>query len=73
MSLAYVLPLGADDLDKVIAPLAFRYARDGDTFVDMADGGEAGAGVGGGAEVEAGRPQGVAEVAEVGVGEALRR
>jgi DNA/RNA-binding domain of Phe-tRNA-synthetase-like protein len=42
VSLAHVLPLGADDLDKVTAPLAFRYARDGDTFVDMADGGEAG-------------------------------
>jgi DNA/RNA-binding domain of Phe-tRNA-synthetase-like protein len=37
-----VLPLGADDLDKVTPPLAFRFTRDGDTFVDMADGAEAG-------------------------------
>lgn len=42
VSLAHVLPLGADDLDKVAPPLAFRYAREGDTFVDMADGAEAG-------------------------------
>lgn len=37
VSLAHVLPLGADDLDKVVAPLGFRYAREGDSFVDMAD------------------------------------
>jgi DNA/RNA-binding domain of Phe-tRNA-synthetase-like protein len=42
VSLAHVLPLGADDLDKVTPPLAFRYTREGDTFVDMADGAEAG-------------------------------
>jgi len=42
VSLAHVLPLGADDLDKMMPPLAFRYAREGDTFVDMADGAEAG-------------------------------
>src|SRR5262245_30560223 len=35
VSLAHVLPLGADDLDKVTPPLAFRYARDGDSFLDM--------------------------------------
>ena len=35
VSLAHVLPLGADDLDKVSGDLAFRYARDGDSFVDM--------------------------------------
>jgi DNA/RNA-binding domain of Phe-tRNA-synthetase-like protein len=40
VSLAHVLPLGADDLDKVVPPLAFRYARDGDTFVDMSGEGE---------------------------------
>src|SRR4029079_17959452 len=33
-SLAHVLPLGADDLDRVTPPLCFRYARDGDSFVD---------------------------------------
>src|SRR3954451_16531014 len=37
VSLAYVLPLGADDLDRVTPPLCFRYAREGDSFVDMAD------------------------------------
>lgn len=37
VSLAHVLPLGSDDLDKVVPPLAFRYAREGDSFVDMAD------------------------------------
>ena len=37
VSLAHVLPLGADDLDKVTPPLAFRYAREGDSFVDMAE------------------------------------
>jgi len=42
VSLAHVLPLGADDLDTVAPPLAFRTAREGDSFVDMADGREAG-------------------------------
>src|SRR5262249_51686872 len=37
-----VLPLGADDLDRVAPPLAFRYAREGDSFVDMADAEEGG-------------------------------
>src|SRR3954451_3218440 len=36
VSLEHVLPLGSDDLDKVAPPLAFRYAREGDSFVDMA-------------------------------------
>jgi DNA/RNA-binding domain of Phe-tRNA-synthetase-like protein len=40
VSLAHVLPLGADDLDRVTPPLAFRYARDGDSFVDMAEEGD---------------------------------
>ena len=40
VSLAHVLPLGADDLDKITPPLAFRYAREGDSFVDMAESGE---------------------------------
>ncbi len=40
VSLAHVLPLGADDLDKVTPPLAFRYAREGDSFLDMAEEGE---------------------------------
>jgi DNA/RNA-binding domain of Phe-tRNA-synthetase-like protein len=37
VSIAHVLPLGADDLNHVVPPLAFRYAREGDSFVDMAD------------------------------------
>lgn len=40
VSLAHVLPLGADDLGKVTPPLAFRFAREGDSFVDMAEEGE---------------------------------
>ncbi|MCC2112514.1 MAG: hypothetical protein KDJ16_10815, partial [Hyphomicrobiales bacterium] len=35
-SLAHVLPAGADDLDHVAGDIAFRYARAGDSFVDMA-------------------------------------
>lgn len=42
VSLAHLLPLGADDLDRVTPPLSFRYARDGDSFVDMAEADEAG-------------------------------
>ncbi len=34
-SVAHGLCLGCDDLDKMSGDLAFRYARDGDTFVDM--------------------------------------
>ncbi|MBZ0230396.1 MAG: hypothetical protein K8F58_18360, partial [Bauldia sp.] len=41
VSLAHVMPLGADDLDRVAGDLAFRYSRVGDQFVDMA-GGEGG-------------------------------
>src|SRR3954452_7962033 len=40
VSLDAVLPLGADDLDRVTPPLAFRYAREGDSFVDMAEEGD---------------------------------
>ena len=42
VSLEHVLPLGADDLDRVIPPLSFRYAREGDSFVDMAEAEEGG-------------------------------
>ena len=38
VSLSFVLPLGADDLDHAQPPLAFRYAREDDSFVDMAAG-----------------------------------
>ena len=40
VSLAHVLPLGADDLDRVTPPLAFRTGREGDSFVDMAEEGD---------------------------------
>jgi DNA/RNA-binding domain of Phe-tRNA-synthetase-like protein len=36
VSLAHVMPLGADDLDKVAGDVAFRYARPDDQFLDMA-------------------------------------
>ncbi len=36
VSLAHVLCVGADDLDLVTGDLAFRFAREGDTFLDMA-------------------------------------
>jgi DNA/RNA-binding domain of Phe-tRNA-synthetase-like protein len=35
VSLTHVFCCGADDLDKVTPPLAFRYARAGDSFIDM--------------------------------------
>jgi len=35
VSLAHVLPAGADDLDRVTGDLSFRFARDGDDFRDM--------------------------------------
>jgi DNA/RNA-binding domain of Phe-tRNA-synthetase-like protein len=35
VSLAHVLPAGADDLDRVVGDLAFRFARLGDSFFDM--------------------------------------
>lgn len=42
VSLGAVLPLGADDLDHVTPPLCFRFSREGDSFVDMADAEEGG-------------------------------
>lgn len=44
VSLHHVFPIGADDLDRVEGDLAFRWARDGDRFLDMAASGEAGDG-----------------------------
>ncbi len=35
VSLAHVLPAGADDLDRVVGDLAFRFSRPGDDFRDM--------------------------------------
>lgn len=40
VSLAHIMPLGADDLDLVVGDVAFRYSRLGDRFLDMASGGE---------------------------------
>jgi DNA/RNA-binding domain of Phe-tRNA-synthetase-like protein len=37
VSARYRMPIGADDLDRVRPPLAFRYARSGDTFVALGD------------------------------------
>ena len=35
VSLSHVFCCGADDLDKVTPPLAFRFSRPGDSFIDM--------------------------------------
>ncbi len=44
VSLAHVLPIGADDRDKIAGDIAFRYARPGDSFLDMAGGEDGGDG-----------------------------
>ncbi len=44
VSLSHVFPIGADDLDRVEGDIFFRYARDGDSFVDMSGGEEGGGG-----------------------------
>lgn len=36
LSIKYRIPAGADDLAKLVPPLAFRYARPGDSFYDLA-------------------------------------
>jgi DNA/RNA-binding domain of Phe-tRNA-synthetase-like protein len=41
VSLAHVMPAGADDLDRLTGDVCFRYARPGDSFLDMAGGGGA--------------------------------
>ncbi len=43
VSLAHVMPLGADDAARIAGDIAFRYSRIGDQFVDMAGGAEEGA------------------------------
>jgi DNA/RNA-binding domain of Phe-tRNA-synthetase-like protein len=40
VSLEHVMPAGADDLAHVVGDVAFRYARPGDTFLDIAPGEE---------------------------------
>jgi DNA/RNA-binding domain of Phe-tRNA-synthetase-like protein len=42
VSLAHVLPAGADDLAQVMGDVAFRFAREGDDFQDMSGEGELG-------------------------------
>ncbi len=37
ISLRYRMPVGADDLEKVVSPLGFRFARPGDTFIALGD------------------------------------
>jgi DNA/RNA-binding domain of Phe-tRNA-synthetase-like protein len=41
VSLAHVFCCGADDLDRIAPPLAFRFSRPGDTFIDMGAGSDA--------------------------------
>jgi len=37
VSVRCFMPIGADDLDRVTLPLAFRYAREGDSFIALGD------------------------------------
>lgn len=37
VSTLHRMPIGADDLDKIKSPLAFRYSRTGDSFVALGD------------------------------------
>lgn len=37
VSVRFRMPVGADDLAKVVPPIGFRYARPGDTFFAMGD------------------------------------
>jgi DNA/RNA-binding domain of Phe-tRNA-synthetase-like protein len=46
VSLTHIFPAGADDLDKVRGDIAFRYSRDGDSFLDMGATDESGAPLG---------------------------
>jgi DNA/RNA-binding domain of Phe-tRNA-synthetase-like protein len=46
VSLKHVMPAGADDLERVVGDIAFRYSRVGDSFLDMAGGDGEGAAAG---------------------------
>jgi len=35
VSFRHVLPIGADDIDRIGTEIAFRFARDGDTFLPL--------------------------------------
>ncbi len=37
ISARYRMPVGADDLGKLVQPMGFRYARPGDTFIALGD------------------------------------
>ena len=37
ISLRYQMPVGADDLDQVISPVAYRFSRPGDSFIPLGD------------------------------------
>jgi DNA/RNA-binding domain of Phe-tRNA-synthetase-like protein len=37
ISVRYRVPVGADDLDKLVQPMGFRYARSDDTFIALGD------------------------------------
>jgi len=37
ISILWRMPVGADDLSKIVQPLAFRFARDRDTFISLGD------------------------------------
>jgi len=39
VSVAYRMPAGADDLDELSPPLAFRFSRPGDSFIALGDAG----------------------------------
>lgn len=67
VSLTHVFPLGADDLDQVAGDIAFRYARKGDSFLDM------GAGDAGRAAGETSDPPKPGEVVYADAGKVLCR
>lgn len=37
ISLRYRMPVGADDLDRLVSPVAYRFARPGDSFIPLGD------------------------------------
>lgn len=37
ISLRYRMPLGADDLDRLVSPVGYRFARPGDSFIPLGD------------------------------------
>ncbi|HET8907340.1 MAG TPA: phenylalanine--tRNA ligase beta subunit-related protein [Ktedonobacterales bacterium] len=37
ISLRYRMPVGADDLDRIVSPVSYRIARPGETFIPLGD------------------------------------